>query len=472
MSDQEKEKQDVDPYKPYKGRLESYDHLPEKGRNPDEVLADLSFMAEKENAKWKNGKVSGTLYHAGEEHRAYLNKAFSLFSHVNTLQFDLCPSMSKMESEIIAMTAKMLHGDAVKKNNPADEVCGTMTSGGSESILMAMKTYRDRALAEKKITAPEIIMPHTAHPAFDKAGKYFGIRMIHIPVSRPDFRVDPAAVEARINNNTIALVGSAGNYPYGLIDPLEKLSELALKHENGLHVDGCLGGFILPWIEKLGYDIPVFDFRLPGVTSMSADTHKYGYGLKGTSVVLYRNNALRRYQYFNIPDWPGGIYASPTAAGSRSGGLTAATWASMMYLGEDGYLKAAKAIMTVADEIKKGVEEIPELTVVGDSTFVISFISDVVDVFHVNDFMQTRGWRFNCLQLPPGMHFCVTMPQTFVPDVAAYLVKDLKAGVEYARANAGKVAETTALYGLGGSLDGNQQITELVFGYLDYLYSV
>ena len=141
-------------------------------------------------------------------------------------------------------------------------------------------------------------MPHTAHPAFDKAGQYFGIKMVHIPVSEPDFRVDPAAVERHINENTIALVGSAGNYPYGLIDPLEKLSDLALKHDIGFHVDGCLGGFILPWIEKLGYTVPTFDFRLPGVTSMSADTHKFGYGLKGTSVVLYRNNALRLVPVF------------------------------------------------------------------------------------------------------------------------------------------------------------------------------
>ncbi len=237
-------------------------------------------------------------------------------------------------------------------------------------------------------------------------------------------------------------------------------------------MDGCLGGFILPWIEKLGYDVPVFDFRLPGVTSMSADTHKYGYALKGTSVVLYRNNNLRRYQYFNVPDWAGGMYASPTTAGSRSGGLTAATWASMVYLGEEGYLKAAKAIMNVADAIKKGVTEIPELTLIGDPTFVISFRSDEVDVFHVNDFMKTRGWRFNCLQLPPGMHFCVTMPQTFVPDIAGRLIADLQEGVEYAKAKAGTVAETTALYGLAGSVDGNQQITELVFGVFDYLYAV
>jgi glutamate/tyrosine decarboxylase-like PLP-dependent enzyme len=472
MSEQTAANQVEDPFKPYKGRFESYERLPEKGRDQKDIFKELSSMAEEENEKWKNGRVSGTFYHAGEEHRAFLNKIFSLFSHENTIQFDLCPSMFKMESEIISMTARMLNGDAVKDRNPEDSVCGTVTSGGTESIIMAMKVYRDWAREEKGITAPEILIPHTAHPAFDKAGQYFGIEMVHIPVSAPDFLVDPTAVKDRISENTVAIVGSAGNYPYGLIDPLEDLSNIALKHKIGFHVDGCLGGFILPWIEKLGYDIPVFDFRLPGVTSMSADTHKYGYALKGTSVVLYRNNHLRRYQYFNVPDWAGGMYASPTTAGSRSGGLTAATWASMIYLGEEGYLESAAALMKVADTIRKGVEDIPELMLIGNPTFVISFRSDEVDVYHVNDFMKAKGWRFNCLQLPPGMHFCVTMPQTFVEGVAERLTADLREGVEYAKSKAGTVAETTALYGLAGSLEGNQQVTELVFGLFDHLYSV
>ena len=472
MSEQEIEEQNVDPFKPYKGRFESVASIPEKGRDKDDIFNELSAMAEEENAKWKTGQVSGTFYHAGDEHRAFLNKVFSLFSHENTLQFDLCPSMFKMESEIISMTAKMLNADAVQAHNPQDEVCGTVTSGGTESILMAMKAYRDWARADKGIAEPEIIMPHTAHPAFDKAGKYFGLKMVHIPVSAPDFRVDPRAVEAQINANTAAIVGSAGNYPYGLIDPLEKLSDLALKHDIGMHVDGCLGGFIFPWIEKLGYDIPPFDFRLAGVTSMSADTHKYGFALKGTSVVLYRNNIFRRHQYFNVPDWPGGMYASPTAAGSRSGGLTAATWASLVYLGEEGYLKAAGSIMAVADKIKAGIQAIPELKLIGDPTFVISFLSDEVDVFLINDFMNTKGWRFNVLQLPPALHFCITMPQTFADDVAERFLQDLHAGLEYAKSNAGTVAETTALYGMAGTLEGNQQITELVFGFFDYLYSV
>jgi glutamate/tyrosine decarboxylase-like PLP-dependent enzyme len=205
---------------------------------------------------------------------------------------------------------------------------------------------------------------------------------------------------------------------------------------------------------------------------MSADTHKYGFSLKGTSVVLYRNNHFRRYQYFSVPDWPGGLYGSPTSAGSRSGGLTAATWAAMVYLGEEGYLKAAKAIMRVADQIKAGVAEIPELILIGKPTFVISFRSDEVDVFHVNDFMKTKGWRFNVLQLPPALHFCVTMPQTGIPDLPERFIEDLRAGVVYAKSKAGTTAQTTALYGLAGTLEGNQQVTELIYGLFDYLYAV
>jgi len=472
MTQNSSELEQPDPFKPYKGRFGSHEAIPERGRKKDDIFNELSVMAEEENAKWKTGQVSGTFYHSGDEHRAFLNKVFSLFSHENTIQFDLCPSMFKMESEIISMTAKMLNADAVKAHNPQDQVCGTVTSGGTESIIMAMKVYREWAREEKGIAAPEIIMPHTAHPAFDKSGQYFGIKMVHIPVSEPDFRVDPKAVEKQINENTVAIVGSAGNYPYGLIDPLEKLSDIALQHNIGMHVDGCLGGFIFPWIEKLGYDIPPFDFRLPGVTSMSADTHKYGFALKGTSVVLYRNNIFRRHQYFNIPNWPGGMYASPTAAGSRSGGLTAATWAALVYLGQEGYLKAARSIMAVADKIKSGIEAIPELTLIGNPTFVISFRSEELDVFHVNDFMKTRGWRFNVLQLPPALHFCVTMPQTFADNVAERFLEDLYAGVDYAKSKAGAVAETAALYGLAGTIEGNQQVTELVFGLFDYLYSV
>jgi len=472
MTDQQDDGKPQDPFKPYKGRFETYDRIPEKGRKTDDILEEIALMAEEENTAWRTGKISGTYYHAGDAHRAFLNQTFSYFSHVNTIQFDLCPSMAKFESEIISMTAGMLNGDAVKDVDPSDDVCGTVTSGGSESIAMAVKVYRDKARAEKNVTAPEIIMPKTAHPAFNKAGAYYGVKMVIVPVDFPDFRVSPEAVEARINPNTVAIVGSAGNYPYGLIDPLRELSAVALKHGIGFHVDGCLGGFILPWIEKLGYKIPPFDFRLPGVTSISADTHKFGYALKGTSVILYRNPEFRRYQYFTFPDWPGGIYASPTSAGSRSGGLSAATWASLVSLGASGYLDAARSIMHVADEIRAAIEAIDGLIVIGEPTFLIGFRSEALDKFHINDFMKTRGWRFNCLQLPPALHFCVTLPQTRVPNLGAEFRKDLAEGVSYARQNVGTPAQSSALYGLAGIVDGNQQVNDLLCGVFDHMYAI
>jgi len=248
MADPNQPTQPPDPFKPYRGRFQSYHRLPEKGRDQESIFQEIATMAAEEDTKWKGGKVSGTFYHAGDEHREYLNKIFAFYSHINIIQADLCPSMSKFESEIVAMTAAMLHGEAVKAIDPNDEVCGTMTSGGSESIMMAMKVYRDKAKAEKGLEAPEILIPTTAHPAFRKAGEYYGIRMTEVPCHRPDFRVDPQAMAAAVTPNTVAIVGSAGNYPYGLIDPLPELSALALQRKLWFHVDGCLGGFILPLI--------------------------------------------------------------------------------------------------------------------------------------------------------------------------------------------------------------------------------
>ena len=189
-------------------------------------------------------------------------------------------------------------------------------------------------------------------------------------------------------------------------------------------------------------------------------------------MVLYRNRSLRRYQYFNVPDFPGGIYVSPSIAGSRSGGLTASTWAAMVYLDEEGYLKAAESIMKVADQIKKGIQETPELTLIGEPTFIISFRSDEMDVFHINDFMKSKGWRFNVLQLPPALHFCVTMPQTMVPGLAGRFIEDLKPAVDYARSKTGTPSETSALCGMAGSVQGNQMMSDLLVAFLDHFYSV
>src|SRR5512136_1939635 len=282
---------------PYNERYEVFTKLPEKGVDEDELLDELAYMSDEENKKWQGGQCSGTMYHGGMEHYAFLNKVFSMYSYINLLQRDLCPSGTKFEAEVLAMVGKMLHGEEVKKVNSFDEEAGAITSGGSESIYNAMFVYREWGREEKGITAPEVVAPNTIHPAHLKAAHYLGMKVIRVPVNS-DFEADVEAMRAQINSNTVALAGSAGSYPHGVVDPISKLSELALEHKIGLHVDGCLGGFILPWIEKLGYDVPVFDFRLPGVTTMSCDTHKYGYALKGTSTLLVRNHKLLRYQFF------------------------------------------------------------------------------------------------------------------------------------------------------------------------------
>ncbi len=454
---------------PYRGQAETFASLPKKGRSREEILRGLGGFAAQEDARWETGQVSGSYYHGGKEHYAFLNDVFALFSHVNLLQRDMCPSGTKIEAEIVSMTAKLLNGDAARARDPNDEVCGAVTSGGSESIMLPMLVQRDRAREERGITAPEMVVPNTIHPAFDKGAHYFGIRLIHVPVGK-DFRADVGAMRAAITQNTIAIAGSAGNYPHGLIDPLEPLSELALEHGIGFHVDACLGGFLLPWIERLGYDVPPFDFRLPGVTSMSCDTHKWGFGLKGTSVVLYRNRALRRRMYFATTRWPGGLYTSPTMAGSRSGGLSAATWAAMVSLGEEGYLEAARRIMRAADAIQAGVRAIPELRVIGKPTFCIAIVSDVVDVFHVNDHLVSKGWRLNGLQDPPGFHMCVTLPQSR-PGVAERFVEDLRAAVDYARERPRGTARSGALYG-GGAVAAQGRLDAILRGWLDGTYEL
>jgi glutamate/tyrosine decarboxylase-like PLP-dependent enzyme len=275
--------------KPYREGFAKHENLPEKGMDREEILELMEKFKEMEASKWKEGFVSGAVYHGNEAFIDFMNRVYAINSQSNPLHPEVWPSTSKFEAEVVAMTANMLNADQT-----ADEIVGTVSSGGTESILLAMKTYRDWARDTKGIQEPEIITPTTAHAAFTKAGDYFGIKIIRIPVGA-DFRADVAATQEAINDNTIALVGSAPPFPHGIVDPIEELSELALKHELGFHTDACLGGFILPWAEKLGYEVPTFDFRLPGVTSISVDTHKYGYAAKGTSVILYRGAELRHF---------------------------------------------------------------------------------------------------------------------------------------------------------------------------------
>jgi glutamate/tyrosine decarboxylase-like PLP-dependent enzyme len=453
---------------PYNKHFKVFAKLPEKGRDEEEVLEELAFMADEENKKWQGGQCSGTMYHGGMEHYAFLNKVFGMFSHVNMLQRDMCPSMTKFEAEVLSMVGKMLHGDEVSKINPMDEEAGAVTSGGTDSIFNAMFAYREWGRETRGITTPEVVAPVTIHPAHVKAAHYLGMKIVHVPVNA-DFEADVDAMRAHINANTVALAGSAGSYPHGVVDPISKLSDLALEYGLGLHVDGCLGGFILPWIEKLGYDVPVFDFRLPGVTSISCDTHKYGYSLKGTSTINFRSKEWRHFIYFAQEDWPGGTYYSPTNQGSRSGGLSAAMWAAMVSMGEEGYLNAARAIMDTSDRIREGVANIPEMRIMGKSTFLIALTSDQVDPYFVNDYLMFKGWRMNGCQNPPGFHFCITLPQT-QPGIAERFVKDLADGVNFAKDPPYEVSKTGFLYGMGATSDGREMLRLGLRGYIDTGY--
>ena len=304
--------------------------------------------------------------------------------------------------------------------------------------------------------------------AFDKAAESFGIKLVRVPVGR-DFRADVGAMRRAVTGRTVAIVGSAPGFPHGVIDPIAELAALARSNGIGFHTDACLGGFVLPWARKLGRDVPPFDFRVPGVTSMSADTHKFGYAAKGTSVVLYRSPDLRAYQYFTATEWPGGLYFSPTLAGSRPGGLSAACWAAMVATGEDGYLESTRQILEAADTIKAGVVAIPELRLLGDPLWVIAFASDVLDVYRVLDAMTGRGWSLNGLQKPPAVHICVTMRHA-QPGVAERFVTDLRASVEDVRSQPPSKEGMAPVYGLAATVPFRGMVGDLLRKYMDMLY--
>ena len=431
---------------PYADRYTVLRGLPSEGRDHEVILAELREMATAEDASWEPGKASGSFYCGDKEHYAFMGEAFAMYGHVNALQRDIAPSATRFEGEIIAMGLDLMHASAAVERG--QDPVGLVTSGGTGSIAHAMLAYREQATAKGNRT-PNVVKPETGHPAFDKACHLFGIEMRHAPIDPVTTQVDVKAMASMIDANTAAIIGSASNYGYGTIDPIGELSDLAIAKGIGLHVDGCLGGFILPFGEMLGYDIPAFDFRHPGVTSLSADTHKYGYGFKGTSILMFRDRALRNGQYFYMTDWTGGKYSSPGMDGSRSSGLLAATWASMVANGRGGYLDKAKKIFETAFAMQEAVKSHPSLTMNGSPTYCFSFRSDDYDIYHVNDFMRTRGWRLNGQQNPNSVHIAVTGPQT-QPGVVEAFATDLADAVAYALENKDKTPKSSAVYGSSG----------------------
>ncbi len=396
--------------------------FPPRGRSKDEILAEMR-AARDHDVAWRNGRVFGLVYQLGEDVEDLLQRAYTLFFAENGLNPAAFPSLRKFETEVVAMTASLLGGD--------ENTVGTMTSGGTESLLMAVKTARDWARRHRPdVRHPEMVLPLSAHPAFDKAAEYFGVRAVHVP-PRADYRADVEAMRRAITPNTILMVGSAPSYPHGVIDPIADLSEVAREHGLLFHVDACVGGFMLPFLRDLGYPIPDFDFRLPGVTSMSADLHKFGYAAKGASVVLYRTPELRRHQFFIYTDWPGGIYPSPALAGTRPGGPVAAAWALLHYLGAEGYRHIAEVVMQTTRKIQQGIAAIPGIRVISDpemSVFAIG--SDGVDIYEVADEMALRAWHFDRQHFPPSLHVTVTYPHAAVADE---FLTDLAAAVAIVR---------------------------------------
>ena len=457
--------------KPYKENAMTFAKIPGRGITRDETLKGMEELNAREEARWKDGFASGAVYHGDYSHIDFLNKVYALNSQSNPLHSDIWPSAIKYESEVVSMTANMLGATWGEEQEGEDKkVCGVVTSGGTESILLAMKTYRDWARDKKGITKPEMIVPTTAHAAFEKASQYFNIKLVRIPVDE-GYRAHVDAAERAITRRTVALVGSAPSFPHGIVDPIEALSELARRKGIGFHTDACLGGFFLPWAEKLGYPVPPFDFRLPGVTSISADTHKYGYAAKGTSVILYRNLDLRHYQYYKTTEWPGGLYFSPTFAGSRPGALSAACWAAMVTIGEDGYMESVKRIMETAEIIKAGIREIPDLTILGEPLWVIAFGSEALDIYRVMDFMTQRKWSLNGLHKPPCVHLCLTLRHT-QPGVAERFLEDLRAAVHFVKENPDAKGGMAPVYGMAATLPDRELVGDLLERYMDVLFKV
>lgn len=382
--------------------------FPETGLEREQLVPLMKKLKEND-ANWREGKTWSLVFYPGEDVAQIIEQAYNMFIFENGLNPTAFPSLRKFETETISMAADLLGGD--------NEIVGNMTSGGTESILMAVKTARERARAEHpEIKEPEMVLPISAHPAFEKAAHYFDVKAVHVPL-REDYRVDVSKYEEFINENTILLVGSAPAYPHGLIDPIEEIGAIAQKHNLLFHVDACVGGFTLPFIREAGYDIPSFDFSVEGVTSMSADLHKYAYAAKGASLILYRNREIRKHQYFVYTEWPGGIYASPTISGTRPGGTIAAAWAVIKYLGKQKYVEMNKKVMETTVKLRETINETPGLQVISNpDACVFAFTSDRFDIFAIGDEMTLKGWHIDRQQFPNSLHLTVTQNHIGIED--------------------------------------------------------
>jgi len=404
---------------------------------------------------------------------AITKAAFDTFAPLNALNPSAFPSLRCMEVEVVEMTKSML-GDV-------PGVCGTMTSGGTESIIMALKVARSfgrDVLGVGKVGSSrvaEVVLPTTAHPAFAKGGEYLGLRLRWIPVDATTQTADVAAMAAAVGPNTVLIVGSAPQYPHGVMDPIADLAALAKDRGILMHVDSCIGGFVLPWLPEAGYEVPPWDFRVPGVTSISLDAHKYGYTAKGASTIMYASADLRARQFTAYSAWPGGLFVSPSALGTRAGGPIAACWATMRAFGRKGYVESVRGCMDTTVYLRKAVEATDGVVILGDPVMTILSIAAEnpaeLNIYSVADVMEEDGgWHLERNQLPASMHLSVMPPHASTKEK---FVKDLRAAIAKVRADPARYAKegSAAMYGSVAAIPSGTIVDKFLVGWMSKVYS-
>jgi len=402
--------------------------IPDKGLSEGRVFEELERYRENDT-DWRSGKTWGYIFDAGREIEAVGKRAYTAFLSENALDPTIYPSLLRLENEVVGMALEHL--------SAPEGAAGSFTSGGTESIILAVKAARDAFLSEHPdVARPEIVLPVTAHAAFHKAAHYLGMKTVVIPVDQTTFCADVAAAKRAINDETALLVGSATSYAHGVVDPIEELGKLALERGVLFHVDGCIGGFLLPYLRRLGEPVPAFDFSVPGVTSMSMDLHKYAYCPKGASVVLFREKALRRHMIFACSSWSGYTMVNTTVQSTKSGGPVAAAWAVLNHVGDERYLEIARHMRDGMKELIEGIRAIPELRLLGNPVMtLLACASDQLNVFVLADEMKELGWYIQpSLGFGAGgPSFHLSLQPGNVPRVGEFL-KDLRTGVERAKA--------------------------------------
>jgi sphinganine-1-phosphate aldolase len=399
--------------------------LPDHGRTTADVLQQLQDYG-RDDPAYKDARLWSLVYYLDPAHDEFLTQAYGSYASANGLNPSAFKSLKRFESEIVAAAARLQHG--------GPDTCGVVTSGGTESCLLAVKTYRDLARATRRVRKPEMIVPATAHVAWFKASEYFDVKLRLLPLD-DQLHAEVSRLEAMVNRDTVMILGSAPEYPHGSIDPIAAMGEIALRHRVPMHVDACVGGFILPFMEMNGVALPSWDYRVPGVTSISADLHKYGFAAKGASTLTYRRLELMKHQMFVQADWPGGVFASPALLGTRPGGAYAAAWAALQHFGIDGYRDLAARTSQAFDRMRAGIEAMPELRVLGEPLgplLAYGSATPELNIFAVGDQLDAKGWLVNRLQLPDGLHAMITAQH--LPVVDDYL-RDLREAVVTVKAD-------------------------------------